>query len=131
MKTGSQEEYLSYRISKSKDVFNDACLLADNGRWNSCVNRLYYSGFHLVNALLFKHGLKAFTHNGAKSQFNNHFVKTGVVDSRFGKLYSNLFTWRQESDYSDYFDFDAETVLPLITEVAEFNEVLVKLISEN
>jgi uncharacterized protein (UPF0332 family)/predicted nucleotidyltransferase len=125
------EDYLNYRILKSSEVFYDATILAENNRWNSCMNRLYYSSFHLVSALLFKIGLKTHAHNGAKTQFNFHFIKTGKVSSSHGKLYSNLFSWRQESDYSDYLDFDTDTVLPLIKEVAEFNEVLIKLIRGN
>lgn len=124
----SNADYINYRISKSHEVFRDASLLAANERWNSCVNRLYYSCFHLISALLYKNSLKSVTHNGTKVQFNNHFVKTGLVSKKHAKLFSNLFSWRQESDYSDYSEFDKETVLPLIDEVAEFNEALINLI---
>lgn len=123
-----RKDYILYRISRSVEVYDDACLLAENKRWNSCVNRLYYSSFYIVSALLYKNDIKSGTHNGTKTQFNNHFIKTGLVSKQLGKLYSNLFTWRQESDYSDLFDFDDVTVLPLLDEVAEFNKVIAKLI---
>jgi uncharacterized protein (UPF0332 family) len=116
-----KDDYINYRILKSNEIFDDAKLLANNQRWNSCVNRLYYSSFYLVSALLFKNTIKAETHNGAKTQFNLHFVKTQKIDIKFGKLYANLFDWRQESDYADFIDFDSETVLPLIEQVFEFN----------
>jgi hypothetical protein len=32
--TGNKEDYINYRISKSFEVFEDATLLAKNGRWN-------------------------------------------------------------------------------------------------
>jgi uncharacterized protein (UPF0332 family) len=102
--SGTKEDYIDYRIKKSKEVFEDAQLLANNKRWKSSVNRLYYSSFYLVNALLYKHEIKAETHNGVKTQFNLHFIKTSKVDLKFGKLYSNLFSWRQESDYADFID---------------------------
>ncbi len=50
---GNKEDYIKYRISKSDEVFEDALLLLENKRWNSAVNRLYYSSFHLANALLY------------------------------------------------------------------------------
>ncbi len=124
---GSKNEYINYRLSKSKEIFEDAILLADNQRWNSCVNRLYYSSFYLVSSLLIKQGVKSESHNGVKTQFNLHFIKSGKLDIKYGKLYSNLFHWRQESDYADFIDFDEETVKPLINEVIEFNSELMKL----
>tara|TARA_R110002012_G_scaffold232845_2_gene405737 strand:- start:38020 stop:38229 length:210 start_codon:yes stop_codon:yes gene_type:complete len=67
--TGSKEDYINYRIEKSSEIYDDALLLAQNHRWNSCVNRLYYSSYYLVSALLYKNGVKAETHNGTKTQF--------------------------------------------------------------
>jgi uncharacterized protein (UPF0332 family) len=128
--TGSKQDYIDYRVLKSNEIFEDAKLLAINQRWNSCVNRLYYSSFYLVSALLFKFDLKSETHNGAKTQFNLHFIKTGNLDIKYGKLYSNLFLWRQESDYTDFVDFDGETVLPLIEQVLELNYLLTKMITK-
>lgn len=125
---GTKEDYIKYRIAKSKEVFEDAKILASNSRWNSCVNRLYYSSFYLVSALLFKNDIKAETHNGTKTRFFHDFVKSNLISKEYGKLYSNLFDWRQESDYGDFMDFDEETVNPLIEEVADFNNALNKLI---
>ncbi len=84
----------------------------------------------MVSALLYKSDYKSETHNGTKTQFNLYFIKSSKLDIKFGKLYSNLFLWRQESDYTDFVDFDAETVLPLIEEVQEFNKIISKLIND-
>jgi uncharacterized protein (UPF0332 family) len=91
--TGKKEDYIKYRIEKSKEVFEDARILAERKRWNSCVNRLYYSSFHLVNALLYKYNINAHTHSGIKAQFSNHFIKTGKLSIEYGQLYSNLMGW--------------------------------------
>lgn len=125
---GTKQDYINYRVQKSKEVFDDAILLANNQRWNSCINRLYYSSYYLISALLYLHEIKAETHNGTKTQFNLNFVKSGKVDLKQGKLYSNLFLWRQESDYSDFTDFDESTVSPFIEEVSEFNNQLLNLL---
>jgi len=53
----SQAEYIQYRIQRSDEFFKDAQLLAENNRWQSCVNRLYYSSFHLIDALLSLDGI--------------------------------------------------------------------------
>lgn len=125
--SGTKQDYINYRILKSIELFEDAKLLALNQRWNSSVNRLYYSSFQIISALLYKNNLKADTHNGIKTQFNLHYIKPGIVSIEYGKLYSNLFAWRQESDYSDFIDFDEETVAPLINQVLEMNSFLLDL----
>jgi uncharacterized protein (UPF0332 family) len=127
MATTSQD-FIIYRINKSTEIFQDALLLAQNERWNSCINRLYYSTFYLVSALLYQKKIKTETHNGIKSQFFLHFIKTGLINKEYGKLYSHLFDWRQESDYADFRDFDKETVIPILNQVKEFNKDLKKII---
>ncbi len=126
--TGSQNDYIRYRLDRSVELFQDARLLAENKRWRSCVNRLYYSSFHLVNALLFQEGINAKSHDGLKTKFLQLYVKTNLIDIEFGKLYSRLIDWRQESDYSVYVDFGGDDVLPLIDKVEKFNTILTELI---
>jgi uncharacterized protein (UPF0332 family) len=48
----TKREYIKYRLEKSDESLNDAKLLAQNQRWNACVNRLYYACFYAVMALL-------------------------------------------------------------------------------
>ena len=128
MKSWTKSDFINYRISKSLETFNDAKLLATNERWNSSMNRLYYSSFYLITALLLKHQIKAETHNGVRTQFFLNFIKTGIVDKESGKLFADLFEWRQESDYADFIEFDGETVLPMLQQVENFNRVILSLI---
>lgn len=126
--TGTKQDYINYKVSKSVEIFEDAKLLAQNERWNSCVNRLYYSSFYLANALLYQNDIKAGTHNGVKTQLFLNFVKTEKLNKEDGKLYSHLFDWRQETDYADFIEFDRSTVEPLIEKVRDLNQRIRKLI---
>ena len=67
------------------------------------------------------------THDGLKTKFFQLYVKTNLIDIEFGKLYSRLIDWRQESDYSVYVDFGEDDV-PLIDKVEKFNMILTELI---
>jgi len=117
--TGSKEDLIIYRINRAKDTLDDAIILAEKGKWNSCINRLYYAAYYAVMALLLKDDINPGTHNGAKSNFSEHFIKTGLIPLRFGKMYSQLFTWRQKGDYDDFFDFEKEKVHPYFEPVKE------------
>ena len=65
----NQQAYISYRLKKADESLADAELLADNGRWNSVVNRLYYASFYSVIALLLSRSIKSNTHDGCRTQF--------------------------------------------------------------
>ncbi len=126
MNIGSKGDYLQYRLKRAEESFEEAVLLKDNNRWNAAINRLYYSCFYAAIALLLKNGLKAQTHDGVRTQLGLQFIKTGLIDKRFGKLYSKLFDFRQKGDYGDLYDFDAETVIPLLGPVREFIDEIKK-----
>jgi uncharacterized protein (UPF0332 family) len=121
------KELVNYRISRAKDTLDDASILAEREKWNSTINRLYYAAYYAVMALLLDSELKPTTHNGAKSNFSEFFIKTGKIDKEFGKIYSQLFTWRQKGDYDDLFDFTQEKVLPYFKPVSELIEIIEEL----
>ena len=109
-------------------MFDDALLLAEKNRWKSCVNRLYYSCFQLIDALLYMENLQIKTHSGLKNSFFQYYIKTGIIDKELGKLYDKLFDWRNEGDYAVFIEFEKEDVTPLIPQVKNFLDAMQNLI---
>ncbi len=68
-----------YRMTRATETMEDVRVLANAGRWNACVNRLYYACFYVVSALLVSHGLSSSKHTGVRSLFNQQYVKTGKI----------------------------------------------------
>jgi len=128
--TGTKNDLINYRIARAKDTYDDASILAEREKWNSTINRLYYATYYAVMALLLDSDLKPTTHNGAKSNFSEYFIKTGKIDSKYGKMYSQLFTWRQKGDYDDLFDFHKENVEPYFEPVNDFISMIENMIQE-
>ncbi|MEA3317543.1 MAG: HEPN domain-containing protein [Bacteroidota bacterium] len=54
----TKKDYIYYRLEKANEAYNDAKLLAENDRWNTAINRLYYASFYAIIALLIKMELK-------------------------------------------------------------------------
>lgn len=115
-----KDDYIRYRFKRAEEALSDALLLIENKKWNTAINRLYYSCFYAVIALLLKNDIETRTHNGARNKFSEVFIKTGQIDKKFGKLFSQLSDFRQKGDYGDLFDFDEKIVLPLVEKVKEF-----------
>lgn len=126
----NKSEYINYRFKRAHESFEDANIMIDNKKWNSAVNRLYYTCFYAVIALLLKNNIETHTHNGARTKFSDVFIKTGKIDKKFGKLFSQLSDYRQKGDYGDLFDFDDKIVLPLVDQVKEFISEIGKLIEK-
>ncbi|MDZ7778075.1 MAG: HEPN domain-containing protein [Bacteroidales bacterium] len=86
MNTDERAEYVKYRIETAYKTYEAAKILADNGFWNSSVNRLYYALFYIVNALLVLNEIPTKSHSATKSQFSMQFIKTGQLDKKYGRL---------------------------------------------
>lgn len=77
-------DYIEYHLQKSRESFEDARLLAANGRWNASTNRLYYSCYYAVSALLISKNITPHTHAGCKTQLGLNFVKPGLISIELG-----------------------------------------------
>ena len=130
MNIDNRADYIKYRFQRARESYEEALILEKNKRWNAVVNRLYYSCFYAVIALLLKNNIDTQTHDGTRTQFGLHFIKTGKIDIKHGKLFSKLFDFRQKGDYGDLYDYDEATVSPLIIQVKDFLIVLEKVIVE-
>jgi uncharacterized protein len=113
----SKEELVQYRMLRPRESLKDAEILVKEERWSSAANRMYYACFYAVSAYLAFRGLKATTHSGLKSAFNQELVKTGKIVKSEGVLFNKLFSLRQEADYEDFTEIKADEITPMLPEV--------------
>jgi uncharacterized protein (UPF0332 family) len=122
---------IHYRLDRAQESLDDARLLADAERWNACVNRLYYSCFYAVSALLVRDGLSSSRHTGGRSLLNRYFVRTGKVPRELARVYNDLFERRQEGDYADFVRFQANQVRPWMLQTEVFIASMKALLSKD
>ena len=122
---------IHYRLERAQESLAETRLLADAGRWNTCVNRLYYSCFYAVSALLVRDGLSSSRHTGVRSLLNRHYVRTGMVPRDLARVYNDLFERRQEGDYADFVRFQANQVRPRIPQAEAFIAYMRALLSKD
>lgn len=121
---------IAYRLERANEVFEEAEQIAKMKHWNSCVNRLYYSCFYAVNALLLQRDFSSSKHTCIRAIFNKEFVHTGIIERKYGKLYNLLFDYRQQSDYEDLFRMTEDKVKPWISKTKDFVNLIEKLIQD-
>ncbi|MDO9580727.1 MAG: HEPN domain-containing protein [Bacteroidales bacterium] len=80
MNIENQDDYIKYRFRRAEESFDDALILIENKKWNTSINRLYYSCFYAVIALLLKNDIETHTHDGARIKFSNESIVLPLVD---------------------------------------------------
>jgi len=88
-----------------------AALNLSEGYPDSAVNRAYYAIFYAANALLVTEGLGRSKHSDVKAAFRERFVKPGIIEIEFSRIYGRVMDNRHASDY--------EIEIPIETQVAE------------
>ncbi len=125
---GTDSEIISHRLTRAYETLEEARLMAVAQRWNATVNRLYYSCFYAVSALLLTKGLQSSKHSGVRGLLSTHFVRTGLFPKELAVLYNSLFDTRNESDYEDFFSADPDEVLPWLEMTPVFLDQIKQMI---
>lgn len=117
-------------IEKSDRNMEQALANASLGYWDLVANRLYYSLFHAVTALMQTDRIKTGTHKGTSAQFGRHYVMTGLFDRADGILYSRLQTMREKADYQNTFSLTPDNGQALIASADDLRGRIIALVAQ-
>jgi len=115
---------------KALNTFAEVDILRQAGLWNNINNRLYYSAFHAVCALLISNHRKVGSHQGAVVMLNQYYVLTGLLSKDEGRFYSQLQTQRELSDYNCTYYATEEDTVPRIAKTKQFIDKVLSLINQ-
>ena len=128
LKDEDRREIVKYRLEKSLRTYYEAVGSISNGYVETAANRLYYAAYYAVSALLVSYKYEASTHNGVIQMFGLAFIKTKIIERRFGTLFNQLFSLRMTGDYEDrHFLNLEEDVKPLVEPTKELIDITTKL----
>ena len=120
MKSEDMQALVLYRTELSRESIRAAEIMLKNEMPAFSMNRVYYSMFYAVQALLIERGVSFSKHSQVKGYFNREFVKAGVLPIEMGKLYNKAFEYRQKFDYVDFAVPDREMVKEYIDKAKWF-----------
>jgi len=127
----NRNELINLRFQKAKETFAEIEDLVQLNYWRTAANRLYYTCFYAVSALLIKNGIKAHTHSGVINQFGLNFVRTDIFSQEEGRFFKKLFELRQDGDYDDWIIINENDIIPLIEPAKNFINKIEQLILAN
>ncbi len=98
-------------LRKAHERLEEARILLEQGRCAGTVNRTYYAMYEAASSMLADSGIQVGSHEGAKIKFGELFVRTGRVQTRFGRDLSKALELRKDADYA----IDAKSEIPSAT----------------
>ena len=122
-----REAVVMFRIEKAQRAYREAKGVVEKQYWETIANRLYYAAYNAVSSLLIANGDTAQTHQGIQVIFGKNFIKTGIIDTKYGSLYHKLFSMRLTGDYDDTYGLTENDVLPLIEPTGDLIETVTEL----
>jgi uncharacterized protein (UPF0332 family) len=121
---------VKYRLERSEESLEAATLMFENKLYIPAMNRIYYSMFYAVQALLILKESSFSKHGQVKGFFNKEFIKAGVFPKEFGKLYNAAFEYRQKFDYVDLIIPEEQLISDYISKAKSFIKKLSEYIRE-
>jgi uncharacterized protein len=129
MNNGEQQRNIvvSYWWEKAEDSLLSAERELDAGALVFSINRLYYALYYAVSAVLLRKEFTFSKHSGVRAAFHREIIKTGLMNTEWGRLYDQLFEDRHEGDYVALTDFDKLYVEEKLTQCRQFLLILKKV----
>lgn len=111
---------IGYRLNQAKETIEEVNKLIETGLLKVAVNRVYYGMFYCLTALALKYEFNSSKHAQLIGWFNKDFIKTGLIDIRYGQILRDAFKNRTEGDYSPFIEFELADVIEMRDDLKEF-----------
>lgn len=98
-----QKEQIEIRWILAEEKLNTARDDLQQSRWRDAISRAYYAMYYASKAILLTMGKDPHKHHGVISFVNQHIVRVGFSNPKYGKTLEDAFKARQRADYKyDY-----------------------------
>ena len=117
-------------LEKAEKTFSQVEALKREQYWDTLANRLYYSLFHAVSALLINDQREVGSHKGAAIRFHQYYVRTGIFTVDEGSFYSQMETLREKADYNCFFQVSESDIKACIEPTRQLIEKVKQYIAD-
>ena len=126
-----KEALIKYRIEQAHETISEVEKLIEIDFLKTAVNRIYYGMFYCLSALALKNNFTSSKHLQLIGWFNKNFIKTGIVEAKYGRIIRNAFKNRNEGDYAPYIEFHKEDVNEMKNDLEDFINRIIPLCKFN
>jgi uncharacterized protein (UPF0332 family) len=109
-----------HRLARARIALEEADLLLAEDRLSGALNRVYYAAFYAARAALATVDADSSRHSGTIALFQQHFVRTGIVEAEIARALPRAFEKRQTTDYGDFSEPTRDEVVSARDQVQAF-----------
>ncbi|MEO5572146.1 MAG: HEPN domain-containing protein [Bacteroidia bacterium] len=121
---------IALRIAKSKKTLFEAEQIFKFQLYEASINRIFYSCFYMVSALLLKTGKDPKTHSGVRKLFHQYFVGKNLLSEKLISFFMEISELRGDADYEFENNFNEAITKENLETAKNFIAAIEKLISE-
>jgi len=126
-----RNELILYRFNQAQETMFEVEKLIEATLFKVAVNRIYYGIFYCLTALALKYEFKSSKHLQLIGWFNQNFIKTSLIDIRYGKILKDAFETRTEGDYLPYIEFEKPDAIIMYEGMKDFIQHLTAFIKKD
>ena len=130
LKEIDRQVMITLELEKAEKTWGQMEVQVNNGVWEMAANRLYYALFHAVSALLIHDHHQVSSHKGSHILFGNYYIKTGILPTEYGALYSQMESIREEGEYNCTYKVTEEELLKRLAPAKEMIDRIAEMVKE-
>lgn len=130
MKTSEKIDLINYRRNKAFETLKDIEILIRDNLLFMAMNRIYYTGFYIVSALLLFNDFSTSKHKQLIGYFNRNYIRNNLIDIKIGEILNKSFKKRTSVDYGDFVTVTKTEVTEYFEKIKIFVAEVDKLIEE-
>ena len=122
IKDNDREILIKYRLNQSRQTIGEVSKLIESDLLNIAVNRIYYGIFYSLTALALNYEYQSSKHFQLMGWFNQKFIKTSIIELKYGKILRDSYKNRSDGDYAPFILFEKDDVLEMQSDMIDFIE---------
>lgn len=116
----SKKERAVKELARAKKALLAAKILLQKELFEDSVSRAYYAVLHAAKAALALSDIEVDTHDGVRSMFGLHLVKSGKIEKEFAKILTAEHEDREIGDYEIDIPIEEERAKQRVKEAEKF-----------
>jgi uncharacterized protein len=118
--TTEAQDLIDLRLVQADESLNEARTLIEKNMCRGAMDRVYFTMFYCVCALLATKEFEPFGQGDVAAKFHREFVKTGLVPREIGERFALTTQLHQDTDFGAHAPPDCGRMKQLLAEAENF-----------
>lgn len=128
LKATERDILISHNRAKAKEAIEQVEWLIENQKWHIAMNRIYYGIYYMLSAVAIQEQFETTKHQQLIGWFNKTYIKTEILDRKYGQWLNQAYENRLEGDYNVLSEFSETVVKAAFADMQEVIAAIEKFV---